>query len=89
MWFSALAIRFRDVKFDLEPYVIEYKNGIDTIWAYKKSLFDTLIIESFVQDYVKLLEFFCDQPQKSYADFKAARKKRKFSLGGTSRPAAS
>ena len=79
----------RDVKFDLEVYASEYKNGIDTIWVYKKLLFDSLFIESFVQDYMKLLGFFCDHPQKSYTDFKAARKKRKFSLGGKSRPVAS
>ncbi len=67
-----------DVKFDLEPYIIEYKNGIDIRWAYKKSLFDALTIESFVEDYMKLLEFFTTDPHGSYGDFRTAGKKRKF-----------
>ncbi len=66
-----------DVKFDLEPYVIEYKNGIDTQWVYKKSMFSATTIEYFVKDYIKLLEFFVNQPSKSYGDFKAAHRKEK------------
>ncbi len=77
----------RDVKFDLEPYIVEYKNGIDTLWAYKKSLFEARTIQSFVEDYVKLLDFFSSHPQKSYVDFKTARKKRKFSRSRRSRNA--
>ncbi|MCK5058817.1 MAG: hypothetical protein KAT34_19370, partial [Candidatus Aminicenantes bacterium] len=70
----------QDVKFDLEPYIFEYKNGIDTMWAYKKGMFSARMIEYFVRDYVKLLEFFTAYPYKSYGDFKAAGKKKKMKL---------
>jgi non-ribosomal peptide synthetase component F len=67
-----------DAKFELEPYIIEYQNGIDIRWAYKKSMFDAPAIESFAADYIKFLEFFTGNPGKSYSDFKAAGKKRQF-----------
>ncbi len=67
-----------DDKFDLESYVIEYNNGIDTLWAYKKSIFKAAAIESFVKDYIRLLEFFIGNPHKSYRDFKASGEKRRF-----------
>lgn len=68
----------QDVKFDLEPYVVESEKGIDTQWAYKKSLFSPSTIEHFVKDYIKLLEFFAAQSNKKYGEFKTAGKKRKF-----------
>jgi non-ribosomal peptide synthetase component F len=70
----------QDVKFDLETYVFEYRNGIDTMWAYKKSMFSALMIEYFVRDYVKLLEFFTEYPHKNYMDFKTVCQKKKITL---------
>ncbi|MCP5102136.1 MAG: amino acid adenylation domain-containing protein, partial [bacterium] len=70
-----------DAKFDIEPYISEYKNGIDIWWSYKKSIFSPDTLEYFVTDYIKLLEYFCEHPQQSYRDFRATGKKRKFSRG--------
>jgi len=67
----------QDVKFDLETYIFEYKNGIDTMWAYKKGMFSARMIEYFVKDYIKLMEFFTAYPDKNYGDFKAVGKKKK------------
>ncbi|MCK4764861.1 MAG: amino acid adenylation domain-containing protein [Candidatus Aminicenantes bacterium] len=69
---------FQDVKFDLEPYVGEYGNGIDTLWVYKKALLSAVTVEHFVGDYIKLLEFAVAHPGKNYREFKTAGKKRKF-----------
>lgn len=68
-----------DVKFQLEPYVMEYQNGLETWWSYKKSKFNPATIEHFVKDYIKLMDYFTTNPDKSYDDFKQSGKKRKFS----------
>jgi tyrocidine synthetase-3 len=72
-----------DTKFDIQPYIIEYKNGLDTWWSYKKSVFNAATIETFVKDYVGLLEYFMEQPDQSYNDYQDRRKKKKkqFSKG--------
>lgn len=52
----------KDIKFDLEPYITEYENGIAMRWVYRKNLFETSTIEFIVQQYIKLLEFFTHHP---------------------------
>lgn len=71
-----------DVKFDLEPYVTNYKNGLTIWWSYRQSLFNPDLIEHLAQDYTRLLEFFCSHPQASYNDFrqKSAEQKKKRSI---------
>ncbi len=44
-----------DGKFDLELYVIEFKNGITINWNYKSSIFKPATIEYIVNEYLKLL----------------------------------
>jgi hypothetical protein len=74
-----------DVKFDIEPYIMEYKNGIGTWWSYKKSIFSPITIEYFVRDYIRLMEFFITHPHQSYNNFretvKSKKKKRKVRRG--------
>ncbi len=48
----------RDIKFDLEPYIYEYENGIAMVWVYREALFEPATIEFIVNHYIKLLEFF-------------------------------
>jgi tyrocidine synthetase-3 len=67
----------QDVKFDIEVYISEYENGILLYWAYKKSLYDPIDIEYTVGQYINLVDFFKDNFQHSYAQYKSAKKKKK------------
>lgn len=68
-----------DVKFDLEPYVEEYKNGIRMTWAYKKSVFKSSFIEYIVSEYLNLVDFFTTGKDKRLSSYGQKRKKRHFS----------
>ena len=68
----------QDVKFDLEVYVNEFKNGISLFWAYKKSLFDPIKIDGFIEIYMNLIDFFKDNLRESYSQYRAKKKKRSF-----------
>jgi len=70
----------QDVKFDIEVYISEYENGLLLYWAYKKSLYDPIDIEYIVGEYIKLVDFFKDNFQHSYAGYKNAKKKKKHLL---------
>jgi hypothetical protein len=72
----------QDVKFSMEVYVEEHQDGISMIWAYKKSLFDPAAIESFVEEYLKLIDFFKDNFNKSYSEYRDKKKKRSFKRDG-------
>ena len=54
--------QIQDVKFDLEPYITEYRNGIDMYWAYKKNMFAPAFIETIAENYIKSLAFFTKHP---------------------------
>ncbi len=58
-----------EVKFDLEPYIREYNNGIEINWAYKKELYNEATIEYMVTEYTNLVDFFMDAPEKSFSDY--------------------
>lgn len=47
--------KVQDGKFELELYVIEYKNGIEINWNYRSSLFKPETMEYIVNEYQKLL----------------------------------
>ncbi len=47
--------KLQDGKFELELYVIEYKNGIEINWNYRNSLFKPETMEYIVKEYLKLL----------------------------------
>jgi amino acid adenylation domain-containing protein len=55
----------QDVKFNLEPYITEYENGIDLRWVYRKSLFKPLTIEYIANLYMELAAFFAQAPCRS------------------------
>jgi amino acid adenylation domain-containing protein len=65
-----------DVKFDIEPYITEYKNGIDIFLSYRKNMFKPDIIEYMMREYAGLLEFFSGNPDKSFNDYKLTKKKK-------------
>ncbi|UCH95647.1 MAG: amino acid adenylation domain-containing protein, partial [Candidatus Aminicenantes bacterium] len=60
----------QDVKFDLEPYISEYKNGIHIYWAFRKSLFTPKSIEYMVSEYIKLLDYFASHPNSDYKTYR-------------------
>ncbi|MCP4157622.1 MAG: hypothetical protein GY757_58470, partial [bacterium] len=68
----------QDVKFDIEPYIRETKNGIHMDWRYKKEMFKPETIENIVGDYMKLIRFFIEKPQKKIKEFSRKTKKRSF-----------
>jgi len=67
----------QDVKFDLEPYVTEYQNGIHMYWVYKRKLFKPANIEHIIAEYIKLIDFFADNSHKSYEYYRTRGKKQK------------
>ncbi|MGE5340960.1 MAG: amino acid adenylation domain-containing protein [Candidatus Omnitrophota bacterium] len=58
-------------KFDLEPYVTEYSNGITVYWSYKKNLFHPETIAYMVEEYIKLLDFFTRKPESAFTTYRA------------------
>jgi amino acid adenylation domain-containing protein len=67
----------QDVKFDLEPYITEYENGIRMWWVYRKSLFEPAAIEYIIDLYIKLLEFFARDSSRSLRDHIEEEKRQK------------
>lgn len=67
--------RIRDVKFDLEPYLTEYENGISMLWVYRKNLFEPTTIEFMCTQYIALLEYFTGDSRGSLNDFSEEGKK--------------
>ncbi|MCP5049644.1 MAG: hypothetical protein GY940_20910, partial [bacterium] len=68
----------QDIKFDLEPYVTEYQNGIRIHWAYAKELFDPATIEYMASQYRELVDFFGTNPGKSYGDYRVDKSEHTF-----------
>jgi non-ribosomal peptide synthetase component F len=60
----------QEVKFDLEPYLTEYKNGIHINWAYRKSLFTPKSIEYMASEYIKLLDYFTSHLNSNYKTYR-------------------
>jgi iturin family lipopeptide synthetase B len=67
----------QDIKFDLEPYIIEYENGIEMRWVYRKALFEPATIEYIINLYIKLLEFFTRDPEQTLNRYQKEEKKKK------------
>jgi amino acid adenylation domain-containing protein len=59
----------QDVKFELEPYITQYKNGILMHWVDKKNLFRTSFIQYMVEEYIKLVDFFIGNPHQCFKDY--------------------
>ncbi|HLP61226.1 MAG TPA: amino acid adenylation domain-containing protein, partial [Candidatus Deferrimicrobium sp.] len=59
-----------EVKFDLEPYITEYKNGLQIYWSYKKNMFRPETIAYIAHEYIKISDFFTANEGKSYRDYR-------------------
>jgi hypothetical protein len=71
----------QNVKFDIEPYVCEYSNGIEIIVNYNKDLFKPKTIEYMMEKYRQLIEFFALNPDKQIKESKETKKRRSFKKG--------
>ena len=67
----------RDIKFDLEPYLMEFENGIAMYWVYREALFESVTIEYMINLYIKLLTFFVQNPGHSLKHHLEEEKKQK------------
>ncbi|MGE5343809.1 MAG: amino acid adenylation domain-containing protein [Candidatus Omnitrophota bacterium] len=68
----------QDVKFDIEPYLMEYRNGIEVSVSYNRSLFKAANIESMMEKYRAMVRFFASNPQKQIKEYKEETKRRSF-----------
>ncbi|MCK4761088.1 MAG: hypothetical protein KAW12_02745, partial [Candidatus Aminicenantes bacterium] len=68
----------QDVKFDIEVYITEYRDGIDMYWAYKKNMFEPATIAHMVDLYIELAQFATGNPGGMLEEY--------FSEGETHKP---
>jgi acyl transferase domain-containing protein len=68
----------QDVKFDIEPYITEYSSGIELKWVYRKSSFAPETIGHIASEYLKICEYFVQNPGMNMKDFHRSAKKRHF-----------
>jgi amino acid adenylation domain-containing protein len=68
----------QDVKFDIEPYIREHKNGITVYWTYRQGRFAAETIEYMAAEYLRLLKFFADNAAGSLKDYRRTGKRRHF-----------
>jgi polyketide synthase PksJ len=66
----------QDVKFHIEPYVTEYKSGLDIRWTYNRGMFKPSTIEYLGTEYVKLLDFVSRHPGQNYQAFRQSKQKK-------------
>jgi amino acid adenylation domain-containing protein len=64
-----------EVKFDIEPIVTEYRNGIEVNVIYNKNRFKAENIEIMMKKYQKLIEFFSRNPYKRLKDYKEEKRR--------------
>jgi tyrocidine synthetase-3 len=64
------AENYIEVKFDLEPYITEYKNGLQIYWSYKKNLFRPETIAYIAKEYIQLMDYFSRNPGESYIEYR-------------------
>jgi fengycin family lipopeptide synthetase D len=68
----------QNVKFDLEPYITEYSNGIEITVNYNRNLFKPKNIEYMMEKYRELINFFALNPGKQIKEYKETKKRRSF-----------
>ncbi|MCU0289853.1 MAG: amino acid adenylation domain-containing protein, partial [Acidobacteria bacterium] len=75
-----------EAKFDLEPYITEYKNGLQIYWCYKKNVFRPETIAYIGGEYVKILDFLTGDPGQNYLDYRKSISSFKTVLAGKAYP---
>jgi non-ribosomal peptide synthetase component F len=67
-----------NVKFDLEPFVSEYRDGILIDVLYNRGMFKAENIEYLMKKYGEMVEFFARDPGKRLKDYKESKKRKTF-----------
>jgi amino acid adenylation domain-containing protein len=65
----------QDIKFDMEMYLAEFKNGIAVRLSYKRDLYKHETVKYITGEYIKSLEFFTVNTGKSYQAYRQGGKK--------------
>jgi len=68
----------QNVKFDLQPFVTPYRDGIEINVLYNKNLFAPGTIEYMMKKYRQLIEFFARSPGKQLKEYKETQKRKSF-----------
>jgi acyl carrier protein len=64
-----LFYHLKEIKFDIEPYVAEYRDKIVMYWAYNRERYSPGVIGYMVKEYSNLANFFAAHPGKNYNDY--------------------
>ncbi|MCP4151239.1 MAG: AMP-binding protein, partial [bacterium] len=72
-----------EVKSDLELYVTEYKNTLETLWVYKKTRFKPGTVENIARGYLELLEIITTHRSEKKEPLKIKNLKLAAEPGGT------
>lgn len=68
--------KVQNAKFDIVIYLMEYENGIEITCSYKKGLFKSSTVQYIMNEYIKLIEFFVNNPSSSLHELKKKGKRR-------------
>lgn len=68
--------KVQNAKFNMVIYLTEYKNGIEIVCNYKKSLLRASTIEFMMKEYIRMIEYFAFNPDKCFDDYNKFGKKR-------------
>ncbi len=68
--------QIQDVKFDIEPYITEYRDALGIYWSYKKNIFKPGTIEYINKEYIEYLDYFSQNPGKSRSAYKHSKGKK-------------
>ena len=66
-----------DAKFDIETYFIEFQNGMDVRWMYKKGLYKPGTMRHIIDRYLEVLDYFAEHPDKSYSEYRQEDKQER------------
>lgn len=68
--------KVQNAKFDMVIYLAEYNNGMEIICNYKNSHFKPSTIQYIMNEYVKAIDFFINNPESSLHEQKKKNKRR-------------
>jgi len=68
----------QDTRFDIEPYVKDYLDGLAIFWSYRKALFKPETIEYVGAEYGSILGYFSRNKKNTFLDYLNRHGKREF-----------
>jgi surfactin family lipopeptide synthetase A len=67
----------KEAKFDLEPFIMEYNNGVEINWMYRKEKFLPKTVEFMANEFHRILEFMTRAPGEPVSAARAKKKKKR------------